>query len=79
MLSRGGRVPSGVSPKASSMLLDSQITLTLMELKITYPVSASLRKGLAARARLVRVAKMMDFIVKFRARKTSRYKCSAVE
>ena len=31
---------------------------------VTYPVSASLRKGLAARAKLVKVAKMMDFIVK---------------
>lgn len=45
---------------------------------MTYPVSASLRKGLAARARLAKVAKMIDFIVNDRARETSRYKGSAV-
>ena len=33
MLSRGGRVPSGVSPKASSILHDRQTMLRLVELE----------------------------------------------
>jgi hypothetical protein len=64
MLSRGGRVPSGVVPRASSMLLMVRSCWDLWSSKVTYPVSASLRKGLAARARLVKVAKMIDFIVR---------------
>jgi hypothetical protein len=37
MLSRGGRVPSGVSPRASSMLLNGQIMLTLIEIEDCLP------------------------------------------